>query len=1184
MEAVKMLGQQIFEKRNSVKQLRVGSESFGSDGGNGKEERCQIVACRKGQDVSTGKKFILKYGEVVRIGRGNDNEVILDYEGVSKHHAEIFMRAKQPEEVILGADLKMTGLLSIRDLNSRNGLSIHKSPLAAVPPLGAFDRIVPGIVQAVQDGWSVLVPAKSRHQDKQMTVEQRLLTLYVSSVMVESALCSNGLPEAAQAASERAAGQNLAACSMGVAVSAEHAGGGHGHSGGRVHYGHGGSVVHHDSHMVHHGHAGHGHAGHAGHVVHEDDGCENVGSICFEPVGKKTVATWKWVGDGRGSYEKVENFAYVGENAGSFERRLDVTYSRWKARGCVLGLLCCLLLGLALFLVLGHFFHRQYHDEPEPHQDDVWDCTKDFFNWQTLWTVPHQEWCCVHYGRGCPTTTPATTSPAFDCDAAFNNWRVAWSSQKKAWCCHKLGRGCPPHITTPYNCHTGDVEVWTVGKRLWCCQNYEVSCPDYHPSLPYDCHAGLENWVAGWSVGKKGWCCAHYKLGCAPVTHPPTVVHGQYDCHAGYSNWRLGWSAHKKLWCCHRFHRGCSDAPYDCDAGYSNWQSGWSTSKKAWCCHHTHRGCIVSLPYDCDAGYSNWKLGWSASKKSWCCAHSHRGCGGPTYDCNAGYSHWMSVWTPAKKEWCCHHYHHGCPPASVPYDCDAGFTNWRAGWSDGKKKWCCHHANRGCSHMPYDCDAGYSNWHHGWSDEKKKWCCHHFHRGCEISSYDCDAGYDDWKSVWSNNKKYWCCEHFQKGCSHWDCDKDYSDWVHEWGAEKKQYCCNKYHRGCSSDSSSLVSAGYDMHHGVVTSSDLTLGHAAPPLSMVPYGYHWVHVLHHGEMRWVAVPDKHHISNIGHPPGAPLAGHAWQWREHKHHGDHGHWYQVPVPPPVQEPPPVLAPPRQLPQVTPALFTPPPADAEIAKALKPKKKKKPKEDERPAARPKSRPEGLATISGEAWPPPLPREESDASDGGQDIPPPKAKSGPGPGQRPLTSPRPERRRSDKVEVSSDEEGPAPRLTQANVAKVSAAAAVAVGVSEPDDVDPDLRSISPISTPGVFPWQVGKKAKKKPRAESPCSAEAQVRKKRKGETGKATKAKKLLLTAPGQGMQWDPYMPRATEPSPSPCSAIPGKASRGKSSKDVRDRFDPSLGKDAKRAGEKKKRTKEKEGGGLRKEKNGL
>ncbi|CAE7494181.1 unnamed protein product, partial [Symbiodinium pilosum] len=213
--------------------------------------------------------------------------------------------------------------------------------------------------------------------------------------------------------------------------------------------------------------------------------------------------------------------------------------------------------------------------------------------------------------------------------------------------------------------------------------------------------------------------------------------------------------------------------------------------------------------------------------------------------------------------------------------------------------------------------------------------------------------------------------------------------------------------------------------------------------------------------------------------------------------------VPVPVPVREPPPVPAPrPKAPAPVAPAPFVPP-AEVDVAKALKPKKKKKPKDDERPAVRPKSRPEGLATISGEAWPPALPRDDSDASDGGQDIPPPKAPAakGPGPGQRVLTSPRPERRRSDKVEVLSDEEGPAMRLTQANVAKVSAAAAVAVGAPEPGDVDPDLRSISPISTPGVFPWQAGKKAKKKPRAESPCSADAQVRKKRKGETGKATK-----------------------------------------------------------------------------------
>jgi len=33
-------------------------------------------------------------------------KVVLDYEGVSKHHAEVTLREKLPEEVILGSDVK----------------------------------------------------------------------------------------------------------------------------------------------------------------------------------------------------------------------------------------------------------------------------------------------------------------------------------------------------------------------------------------------------------------------------------------------------------------------------------------------------------------------------------------------------------------------------------------------------------------------------------------------------------------------------------------------------------------------------------------------------------------------------------------------------------------------------------------------------------------------------------------------------------------------------------------------------------------------------------------------------------------------------------------------------------------------------------------------------------------------
>ena len=159
--------------------------------------------------------------------------------------------------------------------------------------------------------------------------------------------------------------------------------------------------------------------------------------------------------------------------------------------------------------------------------------------------------------------------------------------------------------------------------------------------------------------------------------------------------------------------------------------------------------------------------------------------------------------------------------------------------------------------------------------------------------------------------------------------------------------------------------------------------------------------------------------------------------------------------------------------PPRYAAPVAPEELAKAVtavtavtavKPKKKKpktsKTTEEERLSFARPVRTEGLATLTGEAWPPILPREEVE----GHDVP--------------IRG----ERRADNVEVSSDEET-APALTQANVARASTAAAVAAGVVEPPDVDPELRSISPISTPGVFPWQAEKKTSKKKRAESPQS-----------------------------------------------------------------------------------------------------
>jgi len=74
-------------------------------------------------------------------------------------------------------------------------------------------------------------------------------------------------------------------------------------------------------------------------------------------------------------------------------------------------------------------------------------------------------------------------------------------------------------------------------------------------SRPYDCGAGLGNWMVGWSDKKKKWCCANEETGCMPSTPSTTSI--AFGCKAGYGNWAMGWSDSKKQWCCEHEARGC---------------------------------------------------------------------------------------------------------------------------------------------------------------------------------------------------------------------------------------------------------------------------------------------------------------------------------------------------------------------------------------------------------------------------------------------------------------------------------------------------------------------------------------------------------------------------------------------------------------------------------------------------
>merc|ERR1719382_1360947 len=77
------------------------------------------------------------------------------------------------------------------------------------------------------------------------------------------------------------------------------------------------------------------------------------------------------------------------------------------------------------------------------------------------WDVPKKVYCCLHEGKGCPTTPkpPApvapvpvpvpvsTTSPCpIDCNAGYNDldplqWVRGWSAEKKLYCCKTANKG-----------------------------------------------------------------------------------------------------------------------------------------------------------------------------------------------------------------------------------------------------------------------------------------------------------------------------------------------------------------------------------------------------------------------------------------------------------------------------------------------------------------------------------------------------------------------------------------------------------------------------------------------------------------------------------------------------------------------------------------------------------------------
>ena len=198
------------------------------------------------------------------------------------------------------------------------------------------------------------------------------------------------------------------------------------------------------------------------------------------------------------------------------------------------------------------------------------------------WDVPKKVYCCLHAGKGCPTTPPApstmpapvvpvvpvvttamsTTSPCpIDCNAGYNDldplqWVRGWSGEKKLYCCRTAHRGCPSELPPPSGLPPSGL-------------------PPVADTFQYDCNAGyhpcFECLVRQWSPAKLTYCCKTANKGCPselpppsglpPSNAPPEPDNSVYDCDAGYHHCmhclELSWSRKKTDYCFKNFHKGC---------------------------------------------------------------------------------------------------------------------------------------------------------------------------------------------------------------------------------------------------------------------------------------------------------------------------------------------------------------------------------------------------------------------------------------------------------------------------------------------------------------------------------------------------------------------------------------------------------------------------------------------------